>query len=194
VIGQVGRQPLQRVVHEPPLHLRRNRAGALVHRDDATGMNRLAVFLVQDLVLRVGELQAGRAAHLHGAVQDHVLASCKDVLQKRLIQPCGTQRSAAVVDRHLENLEAGAARRTQAARDDPSGDRRPLAGLQRRDRLEAAPVFVAKGKAIEQIFDREEAGVLEVGSAPRSNTLEELQRRRQHGIGCPVAAWIRHGV
>ena len=52
-------------------------------------------------------------------------------------------------------------------------------GLQRRDRLKAAAIFVADGKAVQQIFDGEETGVLEIGGAARTDALEELQGRRE---------------
>ncbi len=40
--GRSGSQPQQRVVHEPPLDLRRDRAGFFVHGNNASGMDRLA--------------------------------------------------------------------------------------------------------------------------------------------------------
>ena len=64
MIGQLGGQTLQRVVHEPALDLRRHAAGLLVHRHDAAGVNRLPFLVVEDFVLRVGELQAGAGARI----------------------------------------------------------------------------------------------------------------------------------
>ena len=57
-IRQIGGQALERIVHESALHLRRHRAGLLVDRHDPPGVNGLAFFFVEDLVLRVGQLQA----------------------------------------------------------------------------------------------------------------------------------------
>ena len=57
MLGKVRRKFLQRVEHQPPLHLRSNRAGFFVDRHDPAGMYRLTVFVVEDLVLRIGQLQ-----------------------------------------------------------------------------------------------------------------------------------------
>src|SRR5262249_872819 len=94
------------------------------------------------------------------------------------------------------DLEARTARRSQAAASDPSGDRRCLTRLERRDRLKTAAIFVAKGKAIQQIFDGDQAGALEIRSTPRTDALEELKRRRQKGVRplfahCTIMAWPR---
>ena len=67
LIGQVGGKLVQRVVHEPPLHLGGDAAGPLVHRDNPSGVNRLAVLVVEDLVLRVGQLQPALGPHLRRA-------------------------------------------------------------------------------------------------------------------------------
>ena len=47
------------------------------------------------------------------------------------------------------------------------------------NRLKAAPIFIANGKTIEEIFDSGETGVREVSGAARPNPLQELQRRRE---------------
>ena len=108
-----------------------------------------------------------------------VLAALEDVLQVRLVQPHRAQRSGAVVDRRLEDLEPGAPRRAQAADQHAAGDGGGLSRFQRRDRLQAAAIFVAERKSVEQIFDGDQAGVLEIGGAARSDAFQELQRRRQ---------------
>ena len=51
-----------------------------------------------------------------------------------------------------------------------------LPGPQRGDRLHAAAVLVAERKPVEQIFDRDEAGALEVGGLARADALQELER------------------
>src|SRR5262249_28073383 len=116
------------------------------------------------------------------------------------VQPYRAQRPAPVVDRGLEDLEPGTPRGPQAAGEDAPRDRRRLPGLERRDRLKSAAIFVAEWKPVEQIFDGREAGVLEVGRAPRPHAFEELERGRQQGVGpllahctimaCPRSTWI----
>ncbi len=119
-----------------------------------------------------------------------MLAAREDVSQKRLVQPRRAQRSGAVVDCSLEDLEARAARAAQAAREHPARDRRGLPRFQRRNRLEVAAILVAKRKAVEKIVDGDEAGVLQIRRAPGTDAFEELQRRRQHLVGghCTIMA------
>ena len=71
-------------------------------------MNRRAILLFENLVLRIGELKPAAAAHLRGAEQHHLLARREDVAQKRLIQPDGPKRAARIADERLENLETRA--------------------------------------------------------------------------------------
>jgi hypothetical protein len=78
-------------------------------------MNRLAVFVVENLVLRVGDLETDRTARLDEAIEHDVLAAHQDVFEERLVQPRGANRSAAVVDRRFENLESRPPRRSEAA-------------------------------------------------------------------------------
>ena len=63
------------------------------------------------------------------------------------------------------------------------GDGGGAAGLQRRNRLQAAAIFVADRKAIQQIFEGDEAGVLEIRGAARPDPLQELKGRREHLVG-----------
>ena len=118
-------------------------------------------------------------ARLDRAVEHDALARGEDVAQKRLVQPDRAQRAALVGDERFENLEAGPPGRAQAATQNPGGDRRRLSGLERGDGLEVAAVFVPDGKPIQQIFDRVQPGVLEIGGAPRSDAFEKLKRRRE---------------
>ena len=64
-------------------------------------------------------------------------------------------------------------------------------GLQRGDRLHAAAVFVAERQTVEQVFDGDEAGALEVRGLPRTNAFQELERRREKVIrnGLDAAYW-----
>ena len=113
-----------------------------------------------------------------------MLTAREDVAKERLIQPHRANRPAAVVDRRFEDFEAGTPRRSKAASQNPSADRRRLTGFERRDRLQAAAIFVSDGKAIQEIFDRLEAGALEIGRAARSDALQILQRRREERGFC----------
>ncbi len=111
----------------------------------------------------------------------------EDVVEKRLVEPDGTQRAGAIADDQLEDLETRAPRRTDAAPDDVADDRGGDTRAQRRDRLECAAIFVADRKAVEQVFDRVQAHAFEIGGAPRTDPLEVLQRRLQ-GIYCTTIA------
>jgi hypothetical protein len=51
-----------------------------------------------------------------------------------------------------------------------------------------ASVFVTEWKAVEKIFDRDQAGALEIRSAPRSDPLEKLQGRGKQ-IVCLAGAF-----
>ena len=172
-LGQTGRQTLERVEHDVPLHPGGDRARFLVHRHDPTGVHGLALFLVEDLVLWVRQLHR-RAVQFDAAVQDNPLPAHEDVAQVRLIQPHNPQRSAAVVDDRLENLEATAPGESNAAREDPPADRGGSAGLQRANGLQAAAIFVPERKPVQEILDGDEADTFEIGRTPRPDTLEEL--------------------
>ncbi len=182
-VRQFRRKALQRVVDEPPLHLRRHAPDLLVHGHDPAGVNRLAVLVVEDLVLRVGQLQAAAAPHLDLPEQDDVLPAREDVAEERLVQPRHANGRRAVVDHRVENLEAGTPRGPEAAAQHAPGHGYGPGRLERSNRLEPAAVFVANRKAIEQIFERDQAGVLEIRRAPGSDPLQELKGRRQHLVG-----------
>ncbi len=190
-------QSRQRVVDDTALDFRGHAAGLLVDGHDSPRVNRLALDIVsrfpQDLVLRVHELQAAAAAHLDLAKADDVDPHDEDVLEKRLVEPDRAQRAARIRDQYFENLEPGAARRPYAAADDAAGDRRCLARFEGRDRLQVAAVFVANGKTVQEIFEREEAGARQVGGATRTDALQKLERRRENvfaiGIHSRLALW-----
>ena len=81
MIGKIGRKALHCGVDQLPLNLRRDASRLLVHRHDAAGVNRLALLVVENFILRVGELQAAHA-HLDRAKQHDVLSRGEDVPQK----------------------------------------------------------------------------------------------------------------
>ena len=178
-IGQLLRQPLERVVHQLALDLRGDAAGLLVDRYDPAGVHRLAIRVVENLVLRIRQLQTAGTAHLGEAEQDDLLPAREHVAQERLVEPRHANRAAGVGDQRLENLEAGTPGRSQTAARDAAHDRRRLAGPKRRNRLKAAAIFVADGKPVQQVFDGEETDALEIGGATRTDAFEELQGRRE---------------
>jgi hypothetical protein len=184
------------VAHEHALHLGRDRAGLLVDRDDAAGVQGLVFgrrprFAIvagrrQNLVLRVLQLQAVRG-QLQLAEEDDALVRAEDVVQKRLVEPDRAQRTGAIADDELEDLEPRAAGRPDAAADDFTGDRRRDAGAQFGNGLEGGAILVPNRKAVEQVFDGVQADAFEIGSAARADALEILQRRLK-GIYCTTIA------
>ena len=121
-VRQRVRQPLQDVVDQPPLHLRRHASGLLVDRDDPSRMNGVGVLVLDDLVLRIGQLEASVAAHLHQTEQHDILPSREHIAEKRLIEPAHVQRAGRILDGRLEDLESRTPRRAEPADEDPSGD------------------------------------------------------------------------
>ena len=92
---------------EPALHLRGDAAGLLVHRHDAAGVNRLAFLFVEDLVLRVCQLQTARPRISTGPNSTTCWPRDEDVAQERLIQPGRANRAARIADQRLEILKPG---------------------------------------------------------------------------------------
>src|SRR5205814_8680896 len=131
---------------------------------------------------------------LDPAVQPAVPAAREDVPQEWLIEPHRAQRSAAVVDRRFEDLEPGPPRRSEAARHHAPRDRCGPSRLQRSDRLQAAAIFVAEREAVQEILDRDEADALEIRGAARADPFQELQWRRENGIGGRIGNGARKGV
>ena len=130
------------------------------------------------LVLRVLHLQTVRG-ELELAVEDHALMRVEDVGEERLVEEHGAQRTGAVADQHLENLEAGPARGPDAGTDDLGEHRRHHARTQRGDGPERAAVLVADGESVQQVFDGGEPDALQIGGTPWSNTFQVLKRRRE---------------
>ena len=191
---QIHGQPLKHLEHEPALHLRRHHPGALVHGHDAGGVDPLAVLLFEHLVLRVRELQRGRSPHLDDAVENHVLSAAQDVAQERLVQPRGSQRSAAVVNDRFEDLKPATPRRSHAGRQDPPADRGRPAWLQRPDGLQPAPVLVSERKAVQQVFNRDQADSFEIGGTARSDTFDKLKGGGEEGFRLVRPRRVRNRV
>ena len=66
---------------------------------------------------------------------------------------------------------------------------RRQAGLEAADRLEAAAVLVAARKAEQQVLDRPQSGLLEVGGAARADALDELERKLEGIVGQRRGYW-----
>ena len=190
-IRQIRGEFLKGVEHQAALDLRRQTAGALVYGHDPPRVNRLAFFVIEEFVLRIGQLQAGARTRFNRPVQDDLLPLDEDVAQERLIEPDAAHRSARVGHERFKDLEAGPSRGTQAAVENPRGDRRGLAGPERGNRLKAAPVLVPERKPVEEVFDRMEADVGELGGPTGTDALQILERRVQEGGGSPDP-WVRH--
>ena len=138
--------------------------------------------VIQQLVLRIRQLQPAAAAHLHHAKQHHVLPGLEHVAEERLVQPGRAQGAARIADECLEDLESGAAGRSKTAAEDAGRDRRGLSRPERRNGPELTAVFVSDRKPVQQVLDGLEAGALEVGGATRADALQKLQRRLEHRV------------
>ena len=146
------------------------------------GMDRFAVLVVEDLVLRVGQLQTAVTAHLDSAEQARPAARATNTSRRNgwfshvaRIEPLGSVTSASKILKPGRRVD----RRPQLeTRPDDRGD---LAGPQRRNRLKAAAIFVADRKPVQQIFDGEKADAFEIGGAG-ADALEELQGRRRFTV------------
>ena len=197
-VRHLRRQLRQRLVHDRALHLRRQGPRLLVDRDDAAGVQGIFVglgagggfvvaLLLQDLVLRVLQLQAVRG-QLELPEQDDPLVGTEHVGEKRLVEEHRAQRAGGVAHEQLEDLEPRAPRRPDAAADHVADDGGGRAGTQRGDRLEAAAILVADREAIQQVFDGLQPDPLQVGGAPRADALQELQRRVERDHYCTTVA------
>ena len=200
-IRQIGGQVRERVMDEHALHLRGDGAGLFVDRDDAAGVQRVFIrgrrlritgvsiiggVLGQNLVLRILHLKTMRR-QLQLSEEDDSLVRPEDVVEEWLIEPDGPQRPGLVAHHELEDLESRPPRRTDAAADDFAEHRRRGARPQLRNGLERAAIFVADRKPVKKVFDGVQAHALEVGGAPRPNSLEILQRRLK-GVYCTTIA------
>src|SRR5687767_6212222 len=100
----------------------------------------------------------------------------KDVRQKRLVHPRAPDGAARVAHHGVENLEPAPPGHGEPRALDLAEHRRLRARLERSNRLHPAAIFVAEWKAIEQVFDGDEAGALEVRAFARTYAFQELQR------------------
>ena len=125
-------------------------------------------------------VEPAAATHLDLSAHDHVLTAREHVAQECLVEPRHANRRRTVVDHRVEYLATRTPGGPQAAAEHPARDGGDAAGLQRCNRLQAAPVFVPDGKAVQQIFEGDESGVFEVRGAARPDPLQKLKGRREH--------------
>ena len=194
-IESVRRHLRQRLPDKASLHVWRHTTGAFVDGHNATGVQGVEFFapgsripdpvwaFLDDLELRIGDLQSARAPEFHLAEQHHALVRADNVLQKGLVGPHHLNLAAGILHEGLEQPEPGTARVRQPRVQHFPADRRGHARAQRDDRLQAAAVFVAARKAEQEIFDRVQAGLLQVGGLARTDPLEELQGQLEDVLG-----------
>ncbi len=182
--GQRRAEQPEHVVDEPAVEIRRDHAGALVDRHDAAGVQWLALAVVgEHLELGRRELQPAAAPVLGAAEQHDAQVGLDHVLEERLVRPHHLHLARGVLHQRREQLEAGPARAGQAAVQHFPQHGRRQAGLEAADRLEAAAVLVAARKAEQQVLDRSQPGLLEVGGAARADALDELERELEGIVG-----------
>ena len=192
-VVQHGGQPLQAVVNDPSLSLRRQRAGLLVNGDEAPGVDPLLVLVFrrplaarrsrEDFVLRIRELEAARSFQLHLAKQHDLLVALEHLMKKRLVEPDRARHAAGVAEQQLEDLEARPTGRPEMATEDLADHRSRVARLEARDRLKMASIFIPDGKPVEEILDRGKARALQIRRAAGTDALEKLQRHLEDVSG-----------
>ena len=198
------RQPLERVMNDSSLHLRRQRPGLLVDGDDPARVDRflfrrrvLAFLLPHDLVLGIRQVISTAARQLQRAEQDDLLMRLEDVAQKWLVEIRDSKRAALIADDHVEDLESRPAGGPNARADDLDEDRGGFARLERRDLPELSAVLVTDREPVQQVFDGREANTLEVRRAARPDalqvperSLQKLCRRRHHRVSLQCACTL----
>ena len=191
-IVEVGRQLRERAVDQPPKLPGRQGAHPFINRHDASAVQRaglprivrpvpvcrlvlIAAAVAEPLVLGVGQPQAAGFPPLRRAVQQDPLPRRERRLQVRLVHPHRAKRARVVPQQHLEQREAAAAGLPQPGADHPATDRGGLARPQGAGANEAAAVFVAEGKPMEEIVRRAQARPLELGRPAGTDSLQETQ-------------------
>jgi hypothetical protein len=124
----------------------------------------------EDLVLRILKLQPVRR-QLEAPEENHPLMWTEYIIEEGLVEPDCAQRAGAVPHHQLEDLEPRSARRPHAAAHHLADNRRLHARLERRDCAEVPAILVADRKSIQQIFDGVETDALQIGGAPRPDSL-----------------------
>jgi hypothetical protein len=99
----------------------------------------------------------------------------EDVGEKPLVHPAAPDGAARVPDRGVKDGEPAPPRRGELRTLDfpEHGGLGP--GTQRRDRLHAAPVFIAERKPIQQVLDCLETRALEIGRLTRTDAFQKLE-------------------
>src|SRR5262249_52293649 len=128
-----------------------------------------------ELVLRVHEVEPGRV-QLDVAEHNDLEMWFQNVGEKCLIHPRAADGSTRVGDYRVEDSKPASSRDRQVGCLDLAQYGRLCAGAQRGDRLHTAPVFVAKRKPVQQVFDGDKACTFEIGRFTRTDPLQELKR------------------
>ena len=111
-----------------------------------------------------------------------LLVGPNDVLEEGLIGPHHLNLPAGILDERGEQAEVRTARLLQVAVQHLSGHGRHLSGPQPDDRLHPAAILVPHRETEQQIVDRREPGLLQIGGLARTYALQELQWRLQDVI------------
>ena len=181
-VGDLQGEIVERLPHELALHVRRDRARLFVERHDAARVH-AGQILGDELELRVHEVQA-RRVELHVAEDDDLEMRLENVGEEPLVHPGAADGAAGIADHGMEDREPASPGRRQLRALDVAENRRLGAGAQRGDWLHAAPVFIPERQSIEQVFNGDEPGALEIRGSPRADAFQELERGLEeiHGL------------
>ncbi len=111
-----------------------------------------------------------------------MLVRADDVLEERLVRPHDLDLAASILNERGEESEVGAPRLLKMAMQDLAGHGRHLSRPQSDDRLHPAAILVPHRKAEQEIVNRREARLLQIGGLARTYALQELQWRLQDVI------------
>ena len=85
---------------------RRRPLGEAVDRDEATGVKRVVLPLLGDLVVLHLDLERSAAVARHLAVDDEPLASLEDPLEIGLVEPDGGEKAGAIAEQYGQGRPA----------------------------------------------------------------------------------------
>ena len=183
-IRQVGRQVVERGADRLPKPARSQPPSRFVDGNDAPDLQRLGGFLLgaifarvggvaQNLKLRLDDLQLAAAlVFFYLAVQGDHLPGSELVLQVGRVKQEAAQAGASLPHGQLENRHAARAEEPGIAHFTDHGGH--LAGAQFGNPARIQPVFIAKGKVMEQVADGVDSlGGQNFGNA-RTNALHIL--------------------
>ena len=163
---------------DAPQRLAAQRAELLVYRHHPAGVHAGRVVVFDQLVLRRAHHQAAAVAvALDGAVEGDAPPARERVLEEGLVEPERLHAAALVLQPGFE--ERHPPRAAQAGHRDPSRDRGPLAGPQVGDPRALGAVFVPQRQVIQEVLDRRDPDLGEVGGPLGTDTPHVLHRIRE---------------